>query len=152
MEKDLVREGANVGRRNYTVSHEGCHHILNILFPQHYGKQKKERIIHCHYRSNQGSMDWEEWQVETLAGIILFPKECVQRNMDQFGLGTQMRLLNRVFAPSEYSRFVEMATFMGASKMALSIRMSQLGLLKRNDLMDPYALVRIEKDEEGHEK
>lgn len=49
---------------------------------------------------------------------------------------------------SDYRRFEEMASFMGALKTALSIRMSQLGLLKRNDLHDPYALVRIEKDEE----
>ena len=41
-----------------------------------------------------------------------------------------------------------MASFMGASKTALAIRMTQLGLLKRNDLIDPYALVRVEKDEE----
>ena len=148
VEKDLIREGANIGRRNYTVSHEGCHHILKMLFPKDYGVQTKERIIHCYYRSNRGAMDWEEWQVETLAGIILLPMECVRRNMDKFGLGTQMRLLNRVFAPSEYKRFEDMANFMGASKTALAIRMTQLGLLKRNDLIDPYALVRVEKDEE----
>lgn len=59
-----------------------------------------------------------------------------------------MRLLNRVFAPVEYQRFVDMACFMGVSKMALSIRMTQLGLIRRNDLTDPYALVRIEKDTE----
>lgn len=148
VEKDLIREGANIGRRNYTVSHEGCHHILKMLFPKDYGAQTKERSIHCYYRSNRGAMDWEEWQVETLAGIILLPGECVRRNMDKFGLGTQMRLLNRVFAPSEYKRFEDMASFMGASKTALAIRMTQLGLLKRNDLIDPYALVRVEKDEE----
>ena len=27
IESELAREGANVGRRNYTVSHESCHHI-----------------------------------------------------------------------------------------------------------------------------
>ena len=36
----------------------------------------------------------------------------------------------------------------GVSKAALSIRLKQLGLLTRNDLKDPYALVRIEPDEE----
>lgn len=68
IESELMKEGANIGRRNYTVSHESCHHIL--------------------------------------------------------------------------------ASFMGASKTALSIRMMQLGLLKRNDLSDPYRLVRVEMDEE----
>lgn len=59
-----------------------------------------------------------------------------------------MRLLNRVFAPADYAKFEEMASFMDVSKTALSIRMTQLGLLKRNDLTDPYALVRIDMDEE----
>ena len=45
--------------------------------------------------------------------------------MERFGLGTQMRLLNRVFAPADYKKFEAMASFMGASKTALSIRMTQ---------------------------
>lgn len=57
-------------------------------------------------------------------------------------------LLNRVFAPADYKKFEAMASFMGASKTALSIRMMQLGLLKRNDLSDPYSLVRVDMDEE----
>lgn len=149
IEGDLVKEGANVGRRNYTVSHESCHHILKMLFPRDYGAQARSRSVHYCYRSNRRNGDWEEWQVETLAAIILLPPECVIRSMERFGLGTQMRLLNRVFAPADYGKFEEMASFMGVSKTALSIRMTQLGLLKRNDLTDPYALVRIDMDEEG---
>ena len=57
-------------------------------------------------------------------------------------------ILNRVFASADYKKFEAMASFMGASKTALSIRMMQLGLLKRNDLSDPYRLVRVEMDEE----
>ena len=148
IESDLMKEGANIGRRNYTVSHESCHHILKMLFPHDYGAQASGRSVHCCYRSNRGNGDWEEWQVETLAAMILLPTECVVRSMERFGLGTQMRLLNRVFAPADYKKFEEMASFMGASKTALSIRMMQLGLLKRNDLSDPYSLVRVEMDEE----
>lgn len=98
IESDLMKEGANIGRRNYTVSHESCHHILKMLFPHDYGAQASGRSIHCCYRSNRGNGDWEEWQVETLAAMILLPPECVVRSMERFGLGTQMRLLNRVFA------------------------------------------------------
>lgn len=122
--------------------------ILKMLFPHDYGAQANGRSVHCCYRSNRGNGDWEEWQVETLAAMILLPPECVVRSMERFGLGTQMRLLNRVFAPADYKKFEAMASFMGASKTALSIRMMQLGLLKRNDLSDPYSLVRVEMDEE----
>ena len=148
IESELMKEGANIGRRNYTVSHESCHHILKMLFPHDYGAQAKARSVHCYYRSSRGNTDWEEWQVETLAAMILLPPECVIRSMERFGLGTQMRLLNRVFASADYKKFETMASFMGASKTALSIRMMQLGLLKRNDLSDPYRLVRVEMDEE----
>lgn len=122
--------------------------ILKMLFPHDYGAQAKARSVHCYYRSSRGNTDWEEWQVETLAAMILLPPECVIRCMERFGLGTQMRLLNRVFASADYKKFEAMASFMGASKTALSIRMMQLGLLKRNDLSDPYRLVRVEMDEE----
>ena len=56
-------------------------------------------------------------------------------------------MLNRVFAPKEYRAFAIVAENMGVSKAALSIRMKQLGLLGRDDLKDPYALVRIEPEE-----
>lgn len=130
------------------TSPDTLRHILKMLFPHDYGAQASGRSVHCCYRSNRGNGDWEEWQVETLAAMILLPAECVVRSMERFGLGTQMRLLNRVFAPADYKKFEAMASFMGASKTALSIRMTQLGLLKRNDLSDPYSLVRVDMDEE----
>lgn len=149
IESNLTREGANIGRRNYTVSHETCHHILRYLFPYDYGSKAKGRVVRFYYRDrNSGTRDWEEWKVETLAGIILLPVECVLHSVDSFGLGAQIRLLNRVFAPEVYNRFVQMATFLGVSKTALAIRMIQLGLLQRNDLNDPYALISVEMDKE----
>lgn len=149
IESDLTREGANIGRRNYTVSHETCHHIMRRLFPYDYGSKAKGRVVRFCYRDrNSIKRDWEEWRVETLAAIILLPVECVLRSMDSFGLGVQIRLLNRVFAPEVYDKFTKMAAFLGVSKTALAIRMVQLGLLKRNDLRDPYALISIEMDKE----
>ena len=76
------------------------------------------------------------------------PKKCVDRCMERFGLGDHIRLLNRIFAAADYRRFEAMAEYMGVSKTALSIRLTQLGKITRNDFMDPYALVRIEMDEE----
>lgn len=147
IEQELMAECANIGRRNYTAAHEGCHHILKMLFPHDYGAQASRRTVH-YYCRRWDKFDWEEWQVETLAGIILMPKVCVDRCMARFGLGTKIQLLNRVFARTDYQRFDEMAQYMGVSKTALSIRLSQLGKIERNDFLDPYALVRIEMDEE----
>ena len=148
VESDLIRDGANVGRRNYTVAHEGCHHIMRRMFPHENNGTTRDRKICCYYRGRYGIRNWEEWQVETLAGIILLPAECVMRGMVLVGLGTRIRLLNRVFAPEVYDKFVELAVFLGASKMALAIRMEQLGLLGRNELKNPYAMIDIEADGE----
>lgn len=147
IEQDLIAEGANIGRRNYTASHEGCHHILKILFPHDYGAPTSSRTVHYYCRGRDGAFDWEEWQVETLASIILMPEECINRCLERFGLGTKIRLLNRVFASADYKCFEAMAEYMGVSKTALSIRLMQLRKIIRNDFMDPYALVRIEMDE-----
>ena len=43
-----------------------------------------------------------------------------------------------------------MAELLGVSKTALSIRLSQLGLVGRNDFYDPYALVNVYKDEDDN--
>ena len=70
--------------------------------------------------------------------------------MADLGLGEEIRLLNRVFAPKEYELFSQMAELLGVSKTALSIRLSQLGLGGRNDFYDPYALVNVYKDEDDN--
>ena len=58
-------------------------------------------------------------------------------------------VLNRIYARKDYERFSEAAKRLGVSKTALVIRSSQLGLVGRNDLYDPHALVDIfpEKNE-----
>ena len=52
-------------------------------------------------------------------------------------------MLNRVYCPTVYERFADMATFLGVSKKALSIRLRQLGLLEKDYLDNPYALTDI---------
>ena len=64
------------------------------------------------------------------------------------GIGPKNPYVKPCFAPKEYQAFAAVAENLSVSKSALSIRLEQLGLLARNDLKDPYALVRIEADEE----
>ena len=93
-------------------------------------------------------INWEEWRVNTLAASILMPKDLMIEQMHTAGLGNNLRLLNKIFAPKEYEKFAAVAEAMGVSKSALAIRMKQLHLLDRDDLKDPYALVRVVCDEE----
>ena len=75
----------------------------------------------------------------------------VIRGMERHGLGRQIQILNRVFRPQAYKAFSELACSLGVSKQALAIRMKHLGLLDKEYLENPYALVNIWMDdcEEG---
>ena len=141
IEQNLLNDPTQFGRHNFTLMHETSHQIFKILFPQSY----LQNMVHfC--RSTSQKDDWEEWRTNYLASAILMPKNLILKNMEAVGLGHQISRLNRVFNASEYELFCEVADRLGVSKTALSIRMVELGLLKKNYLNDPYALVKITAD------
>ena len=152
IEASLAGEGANPGRRNFTLMHETCHQIFRMLFPTEYVPPAQYRKVYCYAAAMYGHqsmpVNWEEWRVNTLAAAILIPKELLIEQMHAAGLGENLRLLNKIFAPKEYEKFAAVAEAMGVSKAALAIRMKQLHLLDRDDLKDPYALVRVVCDDE----
>lgn len=152
LETSLAGEMANPGRRNFTLMHETCHQIFRMLFPAEYMPPAQCRKVCCCTSSMYGHrnrpINWEEWRVNTLTAAILMPKELLIDQMHAAGLGDKLRLLNKIFAPKEYEKFAAVAEAMGVSKSALAIRMKQLHLLDRDDLKDPYALVRVVCDEE----
>lgn len=149
IEKSLTEETANVGRRHFTLIHEACHQIFRMLFPKEYmGAIARRQIHYCRETNSSRVGDWEEWRTNRLASAVLMPEDMVRENMDAFGLDVPMRMVNRVFASIDYTRFSDMAAYMGVSKKALSIRMKQLGLLKADYLDDPYALVNIYPQED----
>lgn len=147
IDKRLLSDRANIGRRHFTQVHEACHQIYNMLFPKRYVTNISQGQIH--YCTNKRYVqDWEEWRTDALTSSILMPYDIVRSNMSDFGLGDKLHRLNRVFDPDVYHRFCEMANFMGVSKEAMSIRLQQLGLLDVNHLKNPYALVDIFLGEE----
>ena len=58
-------------------------------------------------------------------------------------------MLNRLYRPKIYQQFSEMSEYLGVSKQALSIRLSQLGYLDRqkNYLANPYELLQVYCDD-----
>ena len=142
-------DACSEGRKNFTIAHETSHHILQMLFPREYGIRYRSDAVHFYRESGaagNGARDWDEWQADVLASVILLPTGSVRAAMLKFGLGEKMKRLNRVFAPKEYEKFTDMAAFMGASKTALALRMMQLGLLEECWLKDPYEMIRIYPD------
>lgn len=145
IEQDLRDDISQKGRRNMTEAHEAGHHILEMLFPGEYsGGSKKFR--YCKETEKPVITDWEEWQVDTLASALLMPREIVKQALFMFGFEERIPIINRKFAKRDYERFSMIADFLGVSKQALSIRLTQLGLVGRNDYDDPDTLLDIFND------
>ena len=153
IESALTAPGTNPGRLHFTIVHEACHQIFRMLFPKEYGSGTSCRRVYCYTGSaiqhEIKPVDWEEWRVNSLAAAILMPPALLIEQMRIVGLPAKIRILNCVFAPKAHQAFVSIAEAIGVSKSALAIRMRQLGLLERDDLKDPYALVRVEMDDDS---
>ena len=150
IERDL-RENADMhGRCNFTIMHEGSHQIYKMLFPRDYGIRYRTEVHY--YRMNESKSkqitNWEEWQANTLASELILPRECVERSLFLFGFDERIHMLNRIYAPTQYERFKDMAIFLGVSKKALAIRLKQLGLLEKDYYDDPYSLFDVRKDDD----
>lgn len=118
------------GRRNFTIAHELSHHILVRLYPEDY-KELLDCRKHVLYRGFRAPADWGEWQADVMAAAILMPPETVRYCMYMFGL-YEVRDKNKAVSKSKlYGRFCDMATYLGVSRKALSIRMRHMGLLDK---------------------
>lgn len=146
VERELKSDITMKGRCNFTIAHECSHQVLKMLYPMEYGIISGNQIHFSKtgYRQKMPITDWEEWQANTLAACILLPQELIEKAMFYFGFDHKIKVLNRIFAPKEYERFAAMADFLGSSVQALAIRLKQLGLLEKEYLDNPYALVDVE--------
>ena len=131
------------GRCNFTKAHEAGHQILKMLFPKEYGGDNRKLHFCLAQPPKQRKMDWLEWQANAIASVILMPKEVIMRALFLFGFGERIEMINKVYATWEYERFSSMAVFLGVSKTALSIRLTQLGLVDKNYFGNPYDLTDI---------
>ena len=146
IERDLNDDVSQLGRCNFTKSHEAGHQILKLLFPKEYGGGNKKIHFYLSQPPRSKTIDWLEWQANGIASAILMPSEIVKRAMFLFGLGEKISMLNKVYATHEYEQFSAMADFLGVSKTALSIRLTQLGLVERNYFNNPYDLTNVYYD------
>ena len=64
------------------------------------------------------------------------------------GVPEHLDYLNPVWRKQSYEQFVSLSDLMGVSKQALAYRLELLGLLGRNQLYSPNAIMDIWMDEE----
>lgn len=148
VEKDLKDDPSQHGRYNFTLLHETAHQILSRMFPTS-SRAIQNRIVYYRGISPQYPIqDWSEWQADNLASALLLPVEIVLEALYRFELEHGIEILNKIYRPKEYERFCKMAAFLGASKQALAIRLKRLGLLKKEYLKDPHAMVDVVKEDD----
>jgi len=146
IEKDLQMDTKMRGRCNFTTMHECGHQIFKMLFPNEYGANVKATDLHFYTANSEAKkpiQDWEEWQANTLAAAILLPEDLIKQGMYLFGLGEKIECLNKIYCKEVYDRFAALADFLGSSKKALAIRMKGLGLLEREYLDNPFAMIEM---------
>ena len=147
IESDLMTE-EQTGRRNFTLVHEGCHHILKMLYPQDYAAGVNARRV-IRYRETGGCRTREERQVDRLASAILMPRDLVEQAMSIAGQSGRIDMLNARWRKKEYRSFCDMCYLLGVSKQALSIRMKKLGLLGEEHLRHPDEILNIVAGEDN---
>ena len=148
VEKDLRDDPNQYGRRNFTITHEGGHHILKMLFPRNYGPGINARSVLYYREGAKSDRSREEQQVNTLTSFILMPEFLIKQGMKLVGLEEKIEVLNRLWCREEYDKFCGVARLLGVSKQALSIRMKQLGLIGRDYLTNPREMMDIFMEED----
>lgn len=132
IDSSLLQKG-NLGRRNFTIAHEGAHHILNDI------SKNPHAML---YRYTGTSTDWNEWQANTLAACILMPRRSITRLFWMLYYREHIECISRL--NKEYFEPLKaMANYYGVSIEALSIRLKKLGLVGNINLRET---INIEKE------
>ena len=142
IERNLILDARLHNKCRFTKAHEAAHQILHMLYPREYGECATDRRVH-YYRQPNTDDPWEEWQANTLAAAMLLPEDLIRRNMELVRLPERIPRLNSVYDKDVFLRFTEMADMMLVSKMTLAIRMQHLGIVDREYIRNPYALIDI---------
>lgn len=133
IDKCLLTNSTQIGRKNFTIAHELAHLILSHYYRTGYGLRCRAESI---YRADaEVPFDRLEWQADVLAAALLLPEDALKDAMFVFGLGEKMNVLSHKYSAKKYQFFCDMAVFFQVSKTTLAYRMEQLGLLERNYLV-----------------
>lgn len=111
------------GRMNFTIAHETSHHILQMLYPQEYGVQYRRGTVHLYRKcgaARNGATDWNEWQADVLASVILLPAASVKAAMLKFGLGEKMKRLINFGTDSHYDSSISRGSYGGGNQASTS--------------------------------
>jgi Zn-dependent peptidase ImmA (M78 family) len=115
----LIRQGDSLVRKRFTIAHELAHVVLHLRAADQEFIDTDEDLFRT---SDEASEDWSperrrEWEANVFAAELLMPSELVTRTWQSL--------------PPDSRTVDAMARFFQVSEIAMSIRLSELGLLAR---------------------
>ena len=125
----VINSGLNrrecIGRRNFTLMHEAAHVLLGRRYPGEYAF----RETHV-YRLERAQRDWEEWQADNLASVLLMPSPLVLQLLHSYS-GFPKTLMRPDWEEEIGTDLVirQIADTLGVSVTALIVRLRQLKLI-----------------------
>ncbi|MFI3327414.1 MAG: ImmA/IrrE family metallo-endopeptidase [Clostridia bacterium] len=135
------------GKHRFTLAHEVAHQLLFSLestedrenFNIVYSKKKSHSV-----REIKTIEDWNEWQANVLASILLMPKDKVDYFM--FLVSPNKKIINydNWFDEIDIPKIKSFCELFGVSKTAAIIRLDKLGYIenkKRMDYRNPLDIV-----------
>lgn len=147
VEIEMKNDISQLGRYNFTVSHEASHKILQMLFPEEYCKTPFRGELHYSkavLKDTDENTKWTEWQANALASALLMPRFLIEQAMYITGWNKNTKIINKIYFPKEYKAFAYMSELLGVSKEALGYRLVELGYIKKLFLRNEYSMIDIE--------
>ena len=123
-----------IGRRNFTIAHEGSHYILEHAL-------KEMWIVYRDTFNNENITDWSEWQANALASCLLMPENSIRYMFWRFFSEEHIEIITPLHR-NIYVAFETMAEYFGVSKQALGIRLKKLGLVDDVILTESISIVK----------
>jgi len=124
-----LQDRRQIGRHNFTLSHEVSHQLLAKLYPEVERVYSFSKVKTCLDRRTNA--DWQEWQADNLASALLMPEALIRRATNIYFHSPYVEFICCRRNEPLYWDLRSMSTFFGVSVKALTIRMQRLGLLGR---------------------
>jgi len=133
-------------RMRFTVAHECAHHILSRIEEQKTGNTARKDFslddpVAC--RGFRSSEDWNEWQANTLASVLLMPRREMVTRLNVLFSPALQAICQDKSSSSSYTYIKKIASKFGVSNEALIIRTRKLGYITKPEF---ERLIQIEKE------
>ena len=130
-----LKDPTRAPQRAFTIAHECAHHIIAMLKPEYITKDETHDF--CKPRCLEKPRDWNEWQANVLASVLLMPRylvECMQsivQHPQKYVIYDDKNVLD-----DERAAIKALATSLGVSYSAMLYRLKRLDLVIQKSYLE----------------